>query len=85
MKLRSGPLDDIHQELEYVLRFDGGHLARVLLFLVNSHYRIHGALDLAVLRWQNRRHRNYRYPEPGSEPLNADAADIAEAWKEPKA
>ena len=57
MKLRSAPLDDIHQELEDVLRADGNRLTRVLLFLVNGHYRIHCALDLSVLRWQNRRDR----------------------------
>jgi hypothetical protein len=57
MKLRSAPLDDIHQELEDVLRADSGRLTRVLLYVVNGHYRIHCAIDLSVLRWQNRRDR----------------------------
>lgn len=50
MKLRSAPLDDVHNELLFLLDEDGGGYARVVRRLVDVFYRAHHALLLAWLR-----------------------------------
>ena len=50
MKLTSATLDDVHQELRFVLEQDGAMLARTLLRLFSFFYRTHHSLVLFVLR-----------------------------------
>ena len=52
MKVRSAPLDDVHQEVQSVLRMDGRRPSRFLLFLVQSAYRSYHAAMLLLLRWR---------------------------------
>jgi hypothetical protein len=54
MKLRSAPLDDVYNELDFVLRDDGGFLARALLRLCKRIYGLFHGLMLAILRWRRR-------------------------------
>jgi len=58
VRLTSAPIDDVHNELRFVLDQDGGPLARTLLRLASFFYRIHHSLMLVVLR----RHWGSRIP-----------------------
>jgi hypothetical protein len=51
MKLRRAPLDDVFQEVQFVLRVDGSRRAHVLLSLVESVYHSYNAVMLVILRW----------------------------------
>jgi hypothetical protein len=50
MKIRSSPLDDIYQELQFVLTADGGPFAQLILRLFTALYRWHHSAILFALR-----------------------------------
>lgn len=85
MKLRSAPLDDVHQEMQFALRQDGSPLACTLLRLFAICYRAHHALLLTVLRhrWgcEPAGSSTIDYPTLGEEPFNASPDDIEKAWE----
>jgi hypothetical protein len=55
MKPRSASLDDVFQEVQFVLRADGSRLARALLLLVEGLYYSYNAAMVVILRWYGRR------------------------------
>lgn len=49
MKLRSAPLDDVYQEIQFTLAFNGTRKARLLLWIFRCAYRfLHRAMLLAL-------------------------------------
>lgn len=59
MKLRSASLDDVLNELQFVLRADGRRAARFWLSVSNALYRAHRAFACTLLR------RRWGCGEPG--------------------
>ena len=57
MKLRSASMDDVFQEVQFVLRADGSRLARVLLLLVEGLYYSYDAAMVVILWWYGRSSR----------------------------
>ena len=55
MKIRSALLDDVHDELDYVLTGRREPLARVLRWCSRTAFRIHHRALLAALRLADRR------------------------------
>jgi hypothetical protein len=80
MKLSSAPLDDVFQEVQYVLEADGRLLARLVLWILFRLYWVCGWVLLTVIRWpwQN----SADFPELGDEPFNADDDDLEGAWQD---
>ena len=52
MKLRTGPLDDLHLEADLVLKTNGTRLSRLVLRVVNFAYRFHRGALLLLLRFE---------------------------------
>jgi hypothetical protein len=85
VKLRTAPLDHVHDEVGYVLRSDGRPFARFLLSATNAIYRCHRTVMLGVLRLYGRYRPASKYPEIGHEPFNLSPEDLKAAWEEPRA
>ena len=80
MKVRSAPLDDVHQELQATLR-DGGWLGRTLLRLFEATYRAHrGALLLALRHRLGQCSSVPTFPALGFEPFNLRPNELGETW-----
>ncbi len=85
MKIRSAPLDDIYDELDFVLRDDGGLVALALLYFFRCVYGLHRRLMLAILRlnWRDGSRRTAdvgAFPAIGEEPFNLSPAELEENW-----
>ena len=57
MKLSSASLDDVHSELDVILRSDGRALARLLLRIASRVYSFHREALLTLLRLVRRWYR----------------------------
>jgi hypothetical protein len=69
VKLRSAPLDDIHQELLATLDERPRKGNRLVRFLANASYRLEGRWRRAAIRWLCREDRTRRqYPERHAAP-----------------
>jgi hypothetical protein len=82
MKLRDSGLDDLLNELLYVLDQDGGPLARAVRWLLVRTYRLlrNGILMVLRLPWHTERQP---YPEPGHEPFNLPPDELERHWGQP--
>jgi hypothetical protein len=81
VKLRSAPLDDIFQELQFTLNRDGGRLARFTGWLFLCAYRALKTAMLLVLTWKWRT-KQPPYPEPGHELFNLTPEEMAGEWRQ---
>ena len=75
MKIRSASIDDLHNEVGFVLEGDGCRRAKLALWFCRFAYRVHHALLLTILRrpWRTDR---FRYPAIGQEPFNLSLAEF---------
>ena len=80
MKLRTAPLDDVHQELSFVLEHHCARPAQFLLRLFRALYRIHCRLMLAALRHLGQGASVPVFPEIGREPFNLTDDELEELW-----
>jgi hypothetical protein len=78
MKLCSAPLDDVFQELQFVLDQDGSRFARLTRWLFVGAYRmlLDGMLLALRLRWRTR-----QYPDLGDEPFNLTREELGREWE----
>ena len=79
MKLRSAPLDDVFQELQFALDQDGGSLARAVGWLFVRAYRwLKAAILLALgCKWRT---GQQSYPESGCEPFDITPEELGREW-----
>ena len=77
MKLRSAPLDDVWQEVQFTLDDDGRLRARIVRRVLTAAYRALKRLMLLIRRlpWRS------RYPELGNEPFNLSDAELEKEWR----
>ncbi len=84
MKRRTACLDDVHNELEFVLGEDGRRIAKLVLWLSRVFYRFHRAALLLTLR-RKWRPPQFDYPPPGREPFNLTDAELERELERPGA
>jgi hypothetical protein len=79
VKLRSAPLDDVFNELQFACDLDGRRFARIVRRLFTCAYRVFRALMLAALRlpWNT---SATGYPEIGTEPFNLTDTELENRW-----
>jgi hypothetical protein len=81
VKLRSTSIEDAYQELDYVLRGDGGRCARAILHVVTGLYRAHRAILCCVLkrRWRPAPAPTVECPVIG--PFELTESELENGWE----
>jgi hypothetical protein len=81
MKLRSAPLDDVFQEVQFTLDDDGGRLARAVRRSATWTYRLHKVILLVICKFPWRRGALTGHPEV-HELFTLSDKELEQAWRQ---